>query len=206
MLYLLFQVDASIKDSVRDGVEGLNLNLPPDCSGSKFHQIIDVNLQPAMDSGFQGPCNSSVSVPMVDVEQPMKDQEMNFPINDILLVGDGVSTPTPNQASSSVSYPIIDFSEAAPAVPSEVFPAMDIPTSSEDVIVKDAVEKSLLKELEEMGFKQIDLNKEILRMNEYNLEQSVDDLCGVSDWDPILEELQEMVGLPRRTFESLFFL
>lgn len=29
-------------------------------------------------------------------------------------------------------------------------------------------------------------------MNEYDLEQSVDDLCGVSEWDPILEELQEM--------------
>nr|BAD94926.1 hypothetical protein [Arabidopsis thaliana] len=50
----------------------------------------------------------------------------------------------------------------------------------------------MLKELEEMGFKEIDLNKEILRDNEYNLEQSVDALCGVSEWDPILEELQEM--------------
>ena len=61
---------------------------------------------------------------------------------------------------------------------------------------KDAVEQSLLKELEEMGFRQVDLNKEILRMNDYNLEQSVDVLCGVADaeWDPILEELQEMVS------------
>ncbi|KAJ6882302.1 protein NBR1 [Populus alba x Populus x berolinensis] len=43
-----------------------------------------------------------------------------------------------------------------------------------------------------MGFKQVDLNKEILRRNEYDLEQSVDDLCGFAEWDPILEELQEM--------------
>ena len=43
-----------------------------------------------------------------------------------------------------------------------------------------------------MGFRQVDLNKEILRQNKYNLEQSVDDLCGVSEWDPLLEELQEM--------------
>ncbi|OEL37117.1 Protein NBR1-like protein [Dichanthelium oligosanthes] len=39
---------------------------------------------------------------------------------------------------------------------------------------------------------QIDLNKEILRQNNYNLEQSVDDLCGVNEWDPLLAELEEM--------------
>ncbi|XP_021615252.1 protein JOKA2 isoform X2 [Manihot esculenta] len=190
-VWVLIQVDASVKDSL-NGVRGLNLNLLPDCSGSKSPQIIDVNLQPVMDSGFLEPCNStSVPVPTVDVEQP-KEQELNFPINDTLLVGDGVSSSASNQAPSSVSYPIIDLRDMAPVVPSEALPAMDVPSSSDDVTVKDAVEKSLLKELEEMGFKQIDLNKEILRMNEYNLEQSVDDLCGVSDWDPILEELQEM--------------
>lgn len=190
---MTFQVDASVKDSL-NGVRGLNLNLLPDCSGSKSPQIIDVNLQPVMDSGFLEPCNStSVPVPTVDVEQP-KEQELNFPINDTLLVGDGVSSSASNQAPSCVSYPIIDLRDMAPVVPSEALPAMDVPSSSDDVTVKDAVEKSLLKELEEMGFKQIDLNKEILRMNEYNLEQSVDDLCGVSDWDPILEELQEMVS------------
>ncbi|KAF2293270.1 hypothetical protein GH714_040640 [Hevea brasiliensis] len=191
-VWVLIQVDNSMKDSV-NGVRGLNLNLPPDCAGSKSPQIIDVNLQPAMDSSFLEPCNStSVPVPMVDVGQTKKDQELNFPINDTLLVGDGVSTPAPNQVPSSVSYPIIDLSEVAPVGPTEALPAMDVPASSEEVIVNDAVEMSLLKELEEMGFKQIDLNKEILRMNEYNLEQSVDDLCGVSDWDPILDELQEM--------------
>lgn len=51
----------------------------------------------------------------------------------------------------------------------------------------------MLRELEEMGFRQIDLNKEILRQNNYNLEQSVDDLCGVNEWDPLLAELEEMV-------------
>jgi next-to-BRCA1 protein 1 len=54
-------------------------------------------------------------------------------------------------------------------------------------------EEKLLRELEEMGFRQIDLNKEILRQNNYNLEQSVDDLCGVNEWDPLLAELEEMV-------------
>ena len=53
-----------------------------------------------------------------------------------------------------------------------------------------------------MGFKQVDLNKEILRMNEFDLEKSVDDLCGVAEWDPILEELQEMVSGVRETWET----
>ena len=52
---------------------------------------------------------------------------------------------------------------------------------------KFLLEDKLLRELEEMGFKQVDLNKEVLRMNEYDLEQAVDDLCGVADWDPILD-------------------
>ncbi|CAN1136377.1 Protein NBR1 homolog [Linum perenne] len=59
--------------------------------------------------------------------------------------------------------------------------------------VDDEVEKLLLKNLEEMGFKQINLNKEILRLNQYDLEQSLNDLCGVADWDDsTLQELEEM--------------
>lgn len=56
------------------------------------------------------------------------------------------------------------------------------------------MEEALLKELEAMGFKQVDLNKEVLRMTDYNLEQSIDELCGVLDWDPLLQELHEMVN------------
>ena len=65
-------------------------------------------------------------------------------------------------------------------------------SSSDHHGIDNLTEEKLLKELEEMGFRQVDLNKEILRQNKYNLEQSVDDLCGVSEWDPLLEELQEM--------------
>ncbi|GAB2269767.1 hypothetical protein Dimus_004689 [Dionaea muscipula] len=68
--------------------------------------------------------------------------------------------------------------------------------SSENVGVQsdENLEESLLKELEEMGFTEVDLNREILRINKYDLEQSVKDLCDYadSDWDPLLEELQEM--------------
>ncbi|MFS7999134.1 hypothetical protein Hanom_Chr12g01162441 [Helianthus anomalus] len=44
---------------------------------------------------------------------------------------------------------------------------------------------ALVKELEEMGFKQLDLNTEVLRMNDYDPEKSIDDLCGVLEWDPM---------------------
>ncbi|XP_015580599.1 protein JOKA2 isoform X1 [Ricinus communis] len=191
-VWVLINVDASTKYSVPDGVRGLNLNFPPDCSVSKCRDVIDVNVQPVTDSGIMEPSSSSSAVPvkpMVEVERPEKDQELNLPINNSLLVGNGVSNPASRQASPSVLYPIVDLSGAGP---SKTVPAVDVPTSPEETDEKDVFEESLLKELEEMGFKQVDLNKEILRINAYNLEQSVDDLCGVSEWDPILEELQEM--------------
>lgn len=182
------------------------MNFPPESTRSNGAEIIDVNVRPIVDGGFQEPCNNEPSKP--GVEQPKKEQEMNFPINDSLLVGHGGASasapPSPlphSQATSTVSYPIIDLTESE--VDETPHPAVTfscLPASSEEIRSdKDAVEQTLLKELEEMGFKQVDLNKEILRMNEYDLEQSVDDLCGVSEWDPILEELQEMVSSYAKT-------
>lgn len=79
-----------------------------------------------------------------------------------------------------------------PPVPATA-PVASAPEPAAELPEKDLIEDRLLRELEEMGFKQVDLNKEVLRMNEYDLEQAVDDLCGVAEWDPILEELEEMV-------------
>jgi next-to-BRCA1 protein 1 len=199
-----------LTDSLCDSLEGLNLNLPP--VGSKGPEITGVNVQPAIDGELLQPCNSNIATepiePVVD-EQPKKDHDLNFPINDALLVGHGISSSATPEA---VSYPIVDFSEVALAVPTlapsnatgaashEQSPTPTAPTLVPSKVViastsDQGVEETLLKELEEMGFKQVDLNKEILRINEYNLEQSVDHLCGVSEWDPILEELQEMVSI-----------
>ncbi|KAJ4712419.1 protein NBR1-like [Melia azedarach] len=174
-VWVLIQVEASLKDSSSDSFRGLNLNLPPESSRSnRASEIIDMNMRPTVDGNFQVPCNTcSVNEPtkLVADEQPKKEQEFNFPINDSLLVG----------------HAAVEESFHAP------LPFTGMPASSSSAISdKDAIELSLLKELEEMGFKQVDLNKEILRMNEYDLEQSVDDLCGAAEWDPILEELQEM--------------
>lgn len=203
------QVDASSKELQQEGFRGFNLNLPPVNSGISGPEIINVNPEPFVVDSLPQVNNSSGGMhlvePVVDAS-PEKEQEVNFPINDSLLVGGAASTPFPAVPASLGSYPIIDLSEVAQPELTP-FPAIIGETSAQDVKEKGAkadeslvkyveqsdVEESLLKELEDMGFKQVDLNKEILRLNEYNLEKSVDDLCGVSGWDPILEELREMV-------------
>ncbi|PQQ00464.1 protein NBR1 homolog isoform X1 [Prunus yedoensis var. nudiflora] len=193
-VWVLIQVEASLKDSFFGSFQGLNLNLPPEICGSKEPEKIDVNLKPAAGNDFIEPSGSSSvkePVKLMPHEQPENDQELHFPINDNLLVGHRGSATTEPQNSSTVSYPTVDIFESAPPSPKSA-PVVNAPTSSKETSSNNGVEDTLLKELEEMGFKQVNLNKEILRRNEYNLEQSVDDLCDVADWDPILEELQEM--------------
>jgi len=213
------QVDASLKDSFYDNSKGLNLNIPLDVSGSEGPLLIDINVRPTEDDTLlQTRISNAPIEPAKQVDkEPRLELEKEFPINEATFVGPAASAPATSAsaasapaasapaatsvASSPVSYPIIDLSETTPAVPSnQESSTVDVPSSS--VVGTggiNSVEESLLKELEEMGFKQVDLNKEILRMNEYDLEQSLDDLCsvdvyGVSEWDPILVELEEMVS------------
>eukprot|EP00262_Sarcandra_glabra_P010832 TRINITY_DN2632_c0_g1_i2.p1 TRINITY_DN2632_c0_g1~~TRINITY_DN2632_c0_g1_i2.p1 ORF type:complete len:785 (+),score=163.33 TRINITY_DN2632_c0_g1_i2:312-2666(+) len=192
-VWVLIQVDNSLQDSSPNPfLTGLNLNLPPGSSEHKGKEIIDVNVEPT-DGGEAKSDHSNVAtesiMSLID-ENLGKSEEHGF-IDSFL--GGTVAAPDP---ATSAAYPAVDYS----LVPSEPSPPIaNVPSPVPDGAVTDAaltedsaVEQNLLKELEEMGFKQIDLNKEVLRMNEYNLEQSLDDLCGISEWDPILEELQEM--------------
>ncbi|KAL7191889.1 hypothetical protein ACSBR2_023880 [Camellia fascicularis] len=204
-VWVLIQVDASLKDSLYDSFNGLNLNLPPASSGITGPEMVNMPFEPVVDS-FPAPNNPNRAKDLVEpivYSHPNKDQEQNFPINDTLLVGGGVSNPVTPVAPATVSYPVIDLSEVAPALPSPSADVVLLPKADVVPSPKADVEQTLLRELEEMGFKQIDLNKEILRMNEYDLEQSVDDLCGVAEWDPILEELQEMGFCDKETNKRL---
>lgn len=255
----------------------MSLGLPPFTSGTQHPQPINLNVDTDMECDLPKPSNGFAEpVKPMNVQQP-RNEELNFPIDESLLVGHVVSSASVTEATSRVSYPIVDltkdssndlFSEAAPAVsvpvptpasaPVDMFelapaflpmfepapapvpvsmfepapatapaaatspapspvvnatpssPVIEAPpspavnaASSSQGASQNVFEEALLKELEEMGFKQIDLNKEILRMNEYNLEQSVDDLCGVAEWDPLLEELEEMVSLPPKALQPL---
>lgn len=181
---------------------GLNLNLPPESNGQKGHGgTVDVNVEP-MDGvdpfipDTSHPSHGTAESVKPVVDEPLITCEGIGSQVGSLVGGDGVPLPA-SEVSAPVSYPIIDFSEPAPvsypiidlSEPSPVTEMQAPPVVTED----ERVEQALLMELEEMGFKQTDLNKEILRKNEYDMEQSVDDLCGFAEWDPILEELQEMV-------------
>ncbi|KAJ8752073.1 hypothetical protein K2173_001100 [Erythroxylum novogranatense] len=189
-IWVEIEVDSSLKDS-----QVLNLNLPPDFNLENFPEIMVAN--PPKGDGYKEPCSNpdaAESVKPKCEQEPAKNLDLNISINDTLPVNQDVSAPLLPEASSSVSYPIIDLSEAAPSVSSNLLP---------DASADNTVEATLLKELEEMGFKQVGLNKEILRLNEYNLEQSVDHLCDVSEWDPILVELHEMGFRDKETNKKL---
>jgi len=175
----------------------LNLNLPPESSGPNGSGIIDVNAEP-LDSGFPetnitpdinvmgttaGLAEPVVGAPSRLVEQPAQVVG-GLPVD---ACNDDLSQSTPEAiVSAGASYPLIDL-HATPSMG-------DASLGAAAVADGNAGEQTLLKELEEMGFKQIDLNKEVLRLNEYDLVQSVDDLCGFAEWDPLLSELQEMVS------------
>nr|KYP70219.1 hypothetical protein KK1_009430 [Cajanus cajan] len=201
-VWVSIQVDASLKDSFYDSSQGMNLNIPLDVSGCKGPQVIDINVQPIEDDTFLQTSIPNAPIEpvnqMVDME-PRLGLENESPTNEATFVGPAASAPATSVAPSSVSYPIIDLAERALAVPpNQQSSNVDVTSTSLGIGgIPTSVEESLLKDLAEMGFKEVDLNKEVLRKNDYDLEQSLDDLCSVdvsviSEWDPILEELQEM--------------
>ena len=168
---------------------GLNLNASPDENSSSV--FTGINHKPTRAG------SSSVNSEVVKgAELEGEAAGSKVPEKDDLPVGEAEpATLTPS--SSSSSFNMIEFPNmpAVEALGGGSSSTKDIPVDLQEDIEKNDVEITMLKELEEMGFKEIDLNKEILRENEYDLEQSVDALCGVSEWDPILEELQEMVSV-----------
>lgn len=201
-VWVLIEVEAVNERNMHS----FNLNMLPFSGGVLDPQKEDVSVPQLVDSIISKTDNVEMPAELVEpvTGAPSNpDQELNFPINDTLLVGGTLSNPVPLAASSLAETSTLS-EVAAPIATSPV------QTFSTEV---DTKEQTLLKELEEMGFKQVDLNKEILRRNAYDLEQSVDDLCdvqkevlrlnedmeqsvddsGISDeWDTILVELQEM--------------
>nr|CAB3450228.1 unnamed protein product [Digitaria exilis] len=149
--------------------------------------VVDVPMSSAMAVAFMP--SASMPEPVV----PAVPSPVNVPILPITM-------PVSAAVPSPVNVPILPttVSVSAPATASApILTAVPMPppvsaAAPEPFDIDGHNEEKLLRELEEMGFRQIDLNKEILRQNNYNLEQSVDDLCGVNEWDPLLAELEEM--------------
>ncbi|VAI58004.1 unnamed protein product [Triticum turgidum subsp. durum] len=196
-------------------------SLPQESNMTNTSNLIDVNIEPAnqvLDEHVNGtrmellepliyreaaePEKSSSAFsaappyPIVDVPSSSENAAVFVPSVDVLaaevIPRPAATTPADVPTSSLTSIPV-DLPVAATT-------PVDAPLD-----IDSLTEEKLLQELEEMGFKQVDLNKEILRQNKYNLEQSVDDLCGVNEWDPLLAELNEMGDLMtgRRTRSCL---
>ncbi|PSR89470.1 hypothetical protein CEY00_Acc29671 [Actinidia chinensis var. chinensis] len=179
-IWVLIQIDASRKDFLCNSIQGLNLNLPP-------VESINVNMEPmVVEDSFSVSDNSESATNSVEPLVDGKAHELNFPINDTLQVGNGGSYTVP-VPPTSISFPITRLASAVPFHWSSPSKSTVVPASVEGTSENTDVEQNLLRELEEMGFKQVGLNKEILRLNKYNLKQSLDDLRGVAEWDPILE-------------------
>lgn len=200
----------------------LNLNAPPQSNDLNNPVVIDINVEPPMNN-TDSPSNPSpakvpetpldseplpeavtMKVPLENKDQEeeaqgvssetkesvINEQDLNFPINDFLLFGDAFFSGTASPTAPSVSYPVVDSSKI------EAGPMPAIASSNvEQAEPFNETEESLLKQLSEMGFSQVDLNREILRKNAYEMEKTVVDLWDISEWDPIMDELEEMVNL-----------
>ncbi|KAH9626904.1 hypothetical protein KSS87_014965 [Heliosperma pusillum] len=175
-VWVQIQVDPAL-DLTRENSPMLNLNLPPECNETAFPHIANVKAEPEIGVEVGEFSTSSIlELNNTEVLCP------NFPINgDLLVAGSDKPVspvaPSPVSSTQAASVPKISYNNIHELVTEQI---------------SGGVEERLLKELEQMGFKQTDLNREVLRMNTYDLERSVDDLCDVSEWDPILEELQQM--------------
>ncbi|XP_071733930.1 protein JOKA2-like isoform X2 [Rutidosis leptorrhynchoides] len=188
-VWVLIQVDASMNDL---GETSINLNLPPVARNN----VEVVNHDPLMDNILSE--NNFIKVTESEntsaTDSQPKDQEMNFPINDSLIINNGgvPSTVTSVPPLGPVDTSLMPPPPVVTATPVVQPSGSAVASGSANKEVTDEQEQVLMKDLEDMGFKQPDLNKEVLRRNNYDLEKSIDALCGVSDWDPMLDELQEM--------------
>ncbi|XP_074316234.1 protein NBR1 homolog [Silene latifolia] len=191
-VWVHIQVDQSL-DLTRERCPMLDLNLPPESNETALPHVANVKAEPESDVEV-----GDSSAPSI-LENNTVMLGPNFPINDDLLVAAGSSHVPPATGSDTPVSPVAPSPVSSPtpaASASEVsYPAIDGVSNVHEQVTEELShhdEARMLKELEQMGFKQTDLNREVLRMNTYDLERSVDDLCDVSEWGPLLEELRQM--------------
>lgn len=127
--------------------------------------------------------------------QPRKSQDMNLLINDNCFVEDGASNSHVTSPSDSF-FVLANSPQPSPVTSGHSVsdPSVSVSNAQESELElrgKIELEEKRLKELEEIVFKLDSLNKDV-RKNDYDLEQVIEDLCDDSDWDPMLEELEEM--------------
>jgi len=189
---------ASDSDSDDDGVSPRHVLATLRQKGSKAVGSV-VPPAPAADEPVQVPiaCPQAADEPVqVPVAYPQAaDEPVQAPVayphaSSAEALGMPAGVPAPEAAPLMEPISMPEPLPAPTLVDSHVAPvSMPLP----DETINNNMEEKLLRELADMGFRQVDLNKEVLRQNEYDLEKSVDDLCGFHEWDPLLAELKELI-------------
>lgn len=175
-VWVLIQVDASVSKTPQDGLRGFNLNLPPPLSSFlSSPEMANISVQDMKIESNNSKPPQKIVEPESGLQQNL-DNELKFPINDSLLVGNGAST-------SSVSYPIVDLSYLTPPPPYFAPQPIDnlqpqAPAAETQPNSLNEYQEDALMQLEEMGFKDVELNKEVLALTGYDVEQAVDVLSG----------------------------
>lgn len=108
----------------------------------------------------------------------------NSELGNFSMVNMPIVTEIPSEETSAPPAAVI-VDEPEPAAPESDKEEMRKAAQADSVDV-------ILGTLESMGFKQRDLNLELLTKNEFDVQRTVDDLVMAAEWDPMLEELEEM--------------
>uniref|UniRef100_A0ACD5V7M5 Uncharacterized protein n=1 Tax=Avena sativa TaxID=4498 RepID=A0ACD5V7M5_AVESA len=196
----LFMVDQPVQNSGNKQTAAMNLNLPAaegsttTCTDSasdsdkadeekiNYSDVVHI-IRSSIHKGSKAVGSAVPCAPPGVVAMPITPHTSST--GAVVMPAD---VPAPEAAPLSVPAPV----PAAAPVNSRDTP-VSVPASPSPDEVFSAMEEKLLRELAGMGFRQVDLNKEVLRENEYDLQKSVDDLCGFHEWDPLLVELKELI-------------
>ncbi|OEL17027.1 Protein NBR1-like protein [Dichanthelium oligosanthes] len=146
----------------------------------------DMSCAPAAVEPVQIPVTDA---PASSAEAALASMPASVPAPETIPLPD----PVPGPVSASTHVPAAASFSATMTFPVSMPVAAPAPAAPLPEGILNPLEEKLMGELEVLGFLQADLNKQVLRQNNYDLEQSVIDLCGFNEWDPLLlEELSEL--------------
>jgi next-to-BRCA1 protein 1 len=128
------------------------------------------------------------------IEYPVKSQESPAPVNIESQTDDPGKDQDEAQDADMESSELGNFSMVDMPLPSTENGFEGL--SNERERLKAAAEidsvDAVLANLEAMGFTQKNLNLDLLKKNNNDMQRTLDDLVSASEWDPMLEELEEM--------------
>ncbi|KAL6652531.1 hypothetical protein ACP70R_011456 [Stipagrostis hirtigluma subsp. patula] len=164
------------------------------CHGSNHTEILARFCEQVKPKGSEPALSDMPSAPTAaePVQAPITDAPTSAagdalaPMPAVVPAPEAIPPPNPAPMPAAVSVPVPATAVGVPVPTPFTVPTAPLPC-------ENYMEEKQLRELEQMGFMQADLNKEILRQNKYDLEQSIVDLCGFNEWDPVLE-LSELMN------------